>query len=158
MDNLRIVRDTREKVDFWDFSYAGHDMIDSALKSGDYSLEGYEDQISIERKKSTGELSGNLGIKIKQFRNELERLRSYKVKYVLCEFSISDVLNFPQNSGIPKKLWSKLRMSGAYMSKLIQELSDEYDIIFLFCDDKTCAEETAIQIFKEFIDKYGKSN
>lgn len=150
---MKIIIDSREKVDYWEFSYAGHEEITKGLLSGDYSIEGYETEIGLERKRSTGELANNLGSKIKQFRAELERLQSYKVKYVILEFSLEDLLGFPNNSGIPRKRWKYLRMSGKYMIKLIEELSDQYGIEFLYCNNKIEAEQTALQILESFYEE-----
>lgn len=147
---FKIVIDSREKVDFWEFSHAGYETIIKGLKSADYSIEGFEDQISIERKKTPAELATNLGKQIVRFRNELERLRSYKVKYVLLEFSLQDLLVYPIGSDVPRKLWKFIKMNGKYMVKLVDELAAEYDIQFLYCNDKSEAEATALKILENF--------
>lgn len=147
-----IIRDSREKVDFWRFDQYEEckGEIVKGLKSADYSIEGYEDEISLERKRTTGELATNLGSKLTQFRAELERLQSYNIRYVLLEFTLEDLLAFPENSGIPKKTWGKLKMSGKYMAKLINELSEQFKVEFVFCGNKDNAENIAFEILKEF--------
>lgn len=155
---MKIIIDSREQVDFWEFSHAGYETIVKGLKSADYSIEGFEDQISIERKKTPAELAQNLGKYITRFRNELERLRTYKVKYVLLEFSLNDLLIYPIGSDVPRKLWKFIKMNGKYMVKLVDELAAEYDIQFLYCNNKSEAEATALQILETFYAEVSNEN
>ena len=143
-----LLQDNKEKVGYWDLSFgeqfAGKEVVH--LKTGDYTIKGMEDIVCLERKKTTGEISLNLGIKWETFKAELERMQTYKYKYVICEFTINDVLFFPANSGVPKFLWPKLRMSGKFMLSRINELSETYGVEFIFAGSKQNAEAKAIEI------------
>lgn len=147
-----IKQDTREKQP-WTFDwYDGvQEIRRCTVKVGDYTLEGFEEIVAIERKRSTGELSINFGRKRKQFLAEMERMRNYRWKYVICEFPEENLENFPENSGIPKRDWKYLRMNGGYIRRTIHELSEEYGVAFLFCQNPFEAQDEVIKIFQEVI-------
>jgi len=111
-----ILKDTREKQG-WDFesSEKCEAQIDIGLKTGDYTLEGLETSLCIERKASTGELAMNLGKKRKTFEAEIERMSHFRWAYIICEFSIDDLMMFPERSGIPQSKWRFIRMNGKFM-------------------------------------------
>ena len=145
-----ILKDTREK-NGWSF-----DAFDKCLavarwglKTGDYTARGLEKDLVIERKASTGELAMNLGKKRKAFEAEIERMSDFRWKYILCEFSIDDLMNFPQNSGIPKKQLQYVRMNGKFMWKKLCEYQEQSGVEVVFCDSKLDAEARAMLIFEE---------
>lgn len=54
VDKFSIIRDTREK-EGWNFDFYSSCAIESrGLKTGDYTLEGLEEILCIERKANTG--------------------------------------------------------------------------------------------------------
>lgn len=54
------------------------------LKTGDYSVQGYEDKIAIERK-SLQDFVGCCGHSRERFDREIERLRNYKFRAIVIE-------------------------------------------------------------------------
>ena len=50
-----IIQDTREQSPF-DFSFYDCDVSIATLKTGDYTIEGYEEIVCIERKKSASKI------------------------------------------------------------------------------------------------------
>lgn len=148
-----ILRDTREKQP-WSFDW--YDDVKEirvcTLKTADYTMAGYEDIISVERKRSTGELAINFGTKRRQFVAELERMQSIKYRYIVCEFPIERLSEFPRNSGIPEKDWKKLRMNGGYIRKTIRDFSTDYNVTFLFCSSPFEAQDEVYKIFQNVID------
>jgi hypothetical protein len=145
-----VLRDTREKTG-WDFKT--HDkcraVVDWGLKTGDYTVRGLEKHLVVERKASTGELAMNLGKKRSAFEAEIKRMDNFRWKYILCEFSIDDLMNFPQNSGIPKKQLQYVRMNGKFMWKKLCEYQEQHGVQIVFCDNKINAQERAMFIFDE---------
>lgn len=140
-----ILRDKREKIP-WTFDfYNDVDVIDYSLKTADYSLKGFEDSFGIERKRSTNEISINLGIKKKQFEAELERFSHFRFAYVICEFPMSYLDTFPVNSGIPESRWKSIRINKNYMKMQIGRMSAKYQIEFIFCKDPQHAENVAYE-------------
>lgn len=145
-----ILKDTREK-NGWSFNAFDKCLAVArwGLKTGDYTARGLERDLVIERKASTGELAMNLGKKRKAFEAEIERMSDFRWKYILCEFSIDDLMNFPQNSGIPKKQLQYVRMNGKFMWKKLCEYQEQSGVEVVFCDSKLDAEARAMLIFEE---------
>lgn len=99
-----IVADTREQEQY---TFAGWkaDATDGGdvmtvrverrtLKSGDYSLSGYETRVAVERK-SCADLYGTLGGGRDRFERELERLDEYEFAVVMIEASWETILCEP---------------------------------------------------------------
>jgi hypothetical protein len=150
-----IIQDTREKYP-WDFSFYDAETKIKGLKTGDYSLCGFENNICIERKRNTGEIAINLGFKWKQFSNELLRMCLFNHKIIICEFSEELLDCFPKKSGIPENKWSKIRMSPGFLKKQLYSIKDTYDIDIIFCPTKEQAEQQAYQFLKESYEKETK--
>ena len=91
-----VIKDTREQ-DGWFFSpydrCSGMEV--STMKTGDYTIKGYEDLVCVERKGSVTEIATNLGKKKKTFQAEMERMKAFDFRFILLEFSASDVLDYP---------------------------------------------------------------
>jgi ERCC4-type nuclease len=128
--NRKVIIDTKEKSGYWDYE----NSIFKNLKTGDYTLEGLEEHLCIERKKTTGEIANNASEK--RFIKQLTRMKNYPHRYILFEFSLDDVLRFPEGSTIPKKIWPKLRINGQFLYRFIIEMSVFYGIQTFFCGDK----------------------
>ena len=145
-----ILKDTREK-NGWNFCSFDRciAVADWGLKTGDYTAKGLEKHLVIERKDSTGELAMNLGKKRKAFESEVERMSNFRWKYIIMEFSIDDLMNFPENSGIPKKQRQYVRMNGKFMWKKLREYEEDYGVELIFAQDKENAEQRAMIIFDE---------
>ena len=145
-----VLKDTREK-NGWDFDSSNKCLAVArwGFKTGDYTVRGLEKDLVIERKASTGELAMNLGKKRKAFESEMERMSKFRWKYIICEFSIDDLMNFPENSGIPKKNLLYVRMNGRFMWKKLCEYQEKYNVEVVFSGDKQTAEERAMIIFDE---------
>ena len=145
-----ILKDTREK-NGWNFESSERCLAVAnwGLKTGDYTARGLEKELVIERKASTGELAMNLGKKRKAFEAEIERMSNFRWRYVLCEFCIDALMNFPVNSGIPEKQLQFVRMNGKFMWKKLCEYQEQHGVQVIFCDNKQNAEDRAIMIFDQ---------
>jgi len=150
-DPFTIIIDTREQIP-WEFGY--HNTAKMKLDTGDYSIQGYEDTIAIERKKSVSELATNLSES--RFKDVLERLSKIKHPYMVFEFDIDEVYRFPVGSDIPKRLWDKLRISGNYIVKRLIEIQLEYNIQIIFCGDASNAERYTVSLMKRIYERYNK--
>lgn len=151
-----IIQDNQEKIP-WNFAFYGIEQITKSLNTGDYTLQGYEDVLCIERKSSTGELANNIGMKWAPFKRELERMYDFPEKYLICEFPESNIFNFPLYSTIPKSAWPKMKITANFLCSRIALIQEKYNITVLFADDKFDAEKIAINIFKEIINKYERN-
>ena len=154
-NNIIVIQDTREQYP-WDFSFFGYTQAHKCLKTGDYTLAGFEDKLSIERKKSTGELALNIGSKSKAFYAELERMRKFEYRYLILEFSEEALKEFPNNSGIPKKAQAKLRISANYLMSCVEKIRSQYDVEVIFAGSRDNAINHVINIFNEIIKNNGQ--
>jgi DNA excision repair protein ERCC-4 len=144
-----IIKDTREQQG-WDFpprdSCAGMEI--GTLRTGDYTLKGSENLICIERKKTPTEVAGNLGRKKKPFEAEMQRMSKFKYPFIICEFSMTDLLEYPENSSIPMSKRTNTMITGRYMLRCLLEYQLEYNIKILFCDNATHAATVAASLMK----------
>ncbi len=141
---MKIIVDTREqqpwRFDIWDCKTKS-----AKLDYGDYSIEGLERYVSIERKKSTGELALNLGKQRERFFRELEELSKFPHAYLICEFPAEHFETFPVNSTIPKFQWKTLKMNKgaiAFHWKKVQAMN----INIIHCDNAMDANMKAYEI------------
>lgn len=148
---MKIIIDTREKEDIFYFkSYANVETINRCMRTADYSVDGYEHIVVIDRKKTLNELYTNLVADSKRFNKEVERMKDITYSYFVCCFPYSQLESFPINSGIPKFRWKYLKASGAYLRKRIKEIEEEYpNIKFIFCNNHFEGESITYQILKE---------
>jgi hypothetical protein len=149
---VEIIRDTREKVGYWDFSSC--DFCDTmsigGMKTGDYTVAG----LDIERKKSVAEIANN--ITAAHFIKALERMSTYPHKFIVCEFSIDDILKFPIGSTVPRRLWEKIRVRGDYIMREMCNFQLKYDIHIVYAGDVDNAMTVAGHIFKRTHAKYSR--
>jgi len=152
---LNIIVDTREKKNFFLFkSYEDVETTRKPLKTGDYSLIGYENKITIDRKETTGELQLCFGGSWKRFRREIERMSAFEEAYILCSFPYDFLTMFPENSQIPKRRWKYLRTNGSFLKWRYKSIEEEFpNIKFIFSESNQEAENTAYNILREFYDK-----
>jgi ERCC4-type nuclease len=150
-DPFTIIVDTREQLP-WEFGF--HITAKKKLDTGDYSIEGFEHLLAIERKKSASEIANN--ITESRFKDVLDRLGRIPHSFILMEFDIEDIYNFPVGSDVPKKLWDKLKISGNYIMKDLVEAQLNHNIHILYCGCAETAERVAVGIMKRIYEKYGK--
>jgi hypothetical protein len=149
-DPFTIIVDTREQMP-WEFGF--HNTAKRKLDTGDYSMEGFESIFTIERKKSVSEIANN--ITESRFKDVLERMGQIPHSFMIMEFSLDEIYQFPIGSDVPKKMWDKLRISGNYIIKYLIEAQLNYNIHILFCDDAENAERVAVSLMKRIYEKYG---
>lgn len=150
-DTFTIIVDTREQLP-WEFE--GHATSSKKLDTGDYSIEGMEDIFCIERKRSVAEIANN--ISEKRFIDVLDRMSKYQHKFILLEFTLNNVLDYPLGSSVPKKVWSSLKINSKYILKYLTMISIKYGVHTLYCGNKDNAETMALSIMKRMFEIYGK--
>lgn len=124
LPSYTIIRDTREAPGhgwFWDKNtnpkqrppICGGTII-KTMKTGDYTLLGYEDVLCIERKISYAELWGNYAER-ERFQDQMERMSVFKHKMVIIETQLTkDVFSLspPQlKTGVPGRALTRWLMS-----------------------------------------------
>lgn len=153
MDPFTVIIDTREQTP-WEFGF--HTTSKRKLDTGDYSIEGFESIFTIERKRSVSEIANN--VTERRFKDELERMSKIPHAFILMEFDVDELYDFPVGSDIPKKMWDKLRITGNYIMKYLVEAQLNYNVHILFCGSSENAEKTAVSIMKRIYEKYGQKN
>ena len=93
---MTVVADTREQTPF-EFSQ-GVLVVRRALATGDYSLEGLENEVAFERK-NIDDLVNTLIHGWRRFAEELTRLQAMKHKAVVVEASVADIIQHRYRSG-----------------------------------------------------------
>jgi len=90
----KLIIDTREKTP-WDFDGddAFEEVVYRKLDAGDYSLEGLEEVVSIERKASADELLNNFFTNPDRFYAEMDRMDHYLFKFVIIEQDLETIMN-----------------------------------------------------------------
>ena len=148
-----IIKDTREQegYTFEPSSSRYHTckgMVSRKLDTGDYSIEGLEDKLCIERKASVVEFANNGGHDQVRFLKEIERMKDFRYKFLVLEFSLTDLMKFPEGSSIPEGDWGKLKVTNKFMLKMIMEFQLYKNINVLFCDSKKNAKWAVLSIIK----------
>lgn len=148
-DEFTIIVDTREQNP-WEFGH--HVTARQKLDTGDYAIEGLEHLLCIERKQSVSEIANN--ITEKRFVDVLERMGEIPHRFMLFEFDLQDVYDFPMGSDIPKSKWNKLRVSSNYIMKYLSLINTNYNIHTMFCGDAGNAEKMAVRLMRTVYGKY----
>lgn len=150
-----VVKDTREQDGYFFSEFntcAG--MVEEKLDTGDYSIKGMEDKICIERKGCVEELAVNLGQKKHAFLAEIERMNSFPHKFIVLEFSLEDLIKFPDETRIPVKNKASLKITGKYMLKCLFEFQLYNNVQILFCGNKYNAFLAVSSILKRVNEMY----
>jgi ERCC4-type nuclease len=145
---MKIIVDTREKYPLT-FSWFSVETISKKLDTGDYTLDGHENELCIDRKASISELYTNMFKDYIRFKKELERMGPFKEKYIVCEFPYYHVSDFPLY-GIPNSKISALKFNAGHLIDKIEHIKEKYGVEFIFCDDRHEAERQIYELLKEF--------
>lgn len=127
----KIIIDTREKDPL-----PITNTISKKLDYGDYSLEGKEDELAVERKSAADFYSS---ISKANFWKELHMMGKMKKAYLLLELSEVDIINFP--STLPLKFRKKLRVKPPYVLSMIPYIKNNYNIKVILAGDRFQAAE-----------------
>lgn len=135
-----VVQDTREKNP-WDFS---DDAKFAAVKVekldyGDYSIEGLEDVVVIERKADANELFQNFAHHRTRLEAEFERMRDCMVKFIVIEQTLEDLLRPENYFAIQQrrvKTSTNPRFAPALVINALQEAAMIHNIHIIFAGKK----------------------
>jgi hypothetical protein len=149
-----VIRDTREKVgQGWTFSKTESckGTVVETMKTGDYTLRGFEKILCIERKGAISEFANNLTES--RFERELERMQNFPVAILLLEFDYESLMTWPQSSTMSKFQQSTIRLSRWYLQQRFWKLKLQFPTIdFVFVGK--WGHEVASCLFKRVIENY----
>jgi len=129
-----IIVDTREKLPWdWEDDDAFASVIYRKLDAGDYSIEGLEDVIFIERKASVDELYNNFTTGKKRLAAEFDRVTDHRVKIFIIEETCEDILN-PRKYYVNKKKINRKspKMPPAVVASSLTNLVLEQNVHVIF--------------------------
>jgi len=87
---MRVVVDTREQSP-WTFEGQSIETVRSKLDTGDYSVEGLTNRVTIERK-SLADWTGTVLRDRARFYRELERMRAFDFRCVIIEVGVREIM------------------------------------------------------------------
>lgn len=134
-NQFSVIIDSREQRPY---QYNG--AVVRALQAGDYSAEGVEEYIAIERK-SKADAYGTIGRGRKRFIRELEKLAKYEYSAIVIECSLSDFLIPP--------LRSKLSPKSAINSLIAWSV--RYGVHVFFADNRRISRALVYRILEKYI-------
>ena len=141
MTNLRIIIDTRETHAYTFASINPQPVkIYKGLETGDYSLEGFESEITIERK-TLADLFGSTGTGRERFEREFIRMKNFDYAAVVIEAGLDDIfINPPEHSSMSRKSVFRTLISW----------SIRYGVKIWPCPDRNFAERLTYLILKRW--------
>jgi methyltransferase-like protein len=151
MKSYEVVRDTREQENNgWIFTPDTKCLgtVTTKLDTGDYTLKGFEKDFIIERKGRLSEWAHN--INEKRFEQELERLESFKWPFIILEFTMQDLMNWPKNCGIPKEKIKDIKVSSKFILMRTNEIMIKYKTKIIFAG--LYGKEMATSLFKRVME------
>lgn len=149
LKSFTVLVDDREKCP-WNLPYKTEKK---RLKTGDYTIKGFENIIAIEKKSGLIELLNNLANGYRStFERFLKRLGEYPVKCivvegVLSEFSINCALSY-----IRCKSGGKARLTAKSIYYWVGEISIKYGIPVVFVEKGVCP-DLLPEIFRAAFEK-----
>lgn len=139
---ITIVQDTREQTPLSFHNFRGVESVRSGLKTGDYSVQGYEDRICFERK-SVSDAVSTLVSGHERFLREMERMQSFKAKYILIEHSPTVLFQYCLKHGWQKKFDMIIQSLLAYAT--------HYGVRVRFCKDREDMANYIVKKAREFV-------
>lgn len=146
-----VICDTREKHPFdfeEDEAFAG--VTHRKLDTGDYSIEGLESILIIERKASANELLSNFLTNKERFYATLERMKGIKHKFLIVEQTCENIFN-PLSYHIRGR-FAKSSMPPAIVFENLIKVMTEYGVHVIFAGKKAKAMTKMIllKIYNEY--------
>lgn len=129
-----VVIDSREQQ-----PYKFENAITKSLKTGDYSILGFEDRITVERKTKEDAYT-SLGAERARFEKELVRLSQYDYSAIVIESNLADFLSAPAFTKMNPK---------AAMNSLVS-WSVKYKVSVFFASDRTHAKALVYRILEKY--------
>lgn len=141
-----LIRDTREQTGYLFAFIEPRPIVEvKKLDTGDYSIKGMENLITVERK-SLSDLYQTLGKGRKRFKKELERMNKIKHSFLIIEASLHTILREPpaRSAMDPKKVFRSLLA-----------FAMDYNVSIWPCENRGMAEKTCFIILDRFWRKHG---
>ena len=63
-------------------------------------------------------------------------------------------MKYPKDSGIPRKMWRRIKVRGKFIMMKLAEIQDEYGVDVRFCGDRITLKETTIALLRDTYENY----
>lgn len=146
---LVIIEDSREQTPLDFKGMRGVEVVRQGLKTGDYSIQGYETQLCFERK-SVPDLVGTLIGGHERFLREMERMNDFDTKYILIEHTAGTVYRYCERHGWEYKFDTIIQSLLAY--------AYHYGVRVRFCKDREDMAKYIVSKSREFLKGKGAEN
>ena len=123
-------------------------LLVDGIRTGDYSIQGYERKITIERK-TVADLYSSLSQRRVKFMEEMERVQHFDCKALVIEGTYDQVIN-PARGSYTKK-YSRMDRNSVLGS--LVKINMEYGITVIFAGNRRNGEEWTLHTLKMFFKK-----
>lgn len=143
-----IIIDTREQKPFLfqNIKPEPPAIIRKGLKTGDYSIVGFEDKITCE-KKEINDLFSSMGRNRIRFEKEMVRLATFDYAALIIESSLAGIFTNPP---------SRSKMSSKAVFRSLLSWSIKYNVHVWPAWDRDSGEKITYLLLKNFYDNYMK--
>lgn len=145
-----ILADTRDKKPWYfeeDEYFKG--TARKKVDYGDYSIEGLEDLIFIERKASCAELAKN--ITEDRFHRLLNTGSNFKYKYIIVECPLQNLLEYPAHENFSNEIKQKIKIHPNLLLAYIVKVMITYDIHIIFAGNAKGGQKLAYRILRQIL-------
>ncbi len=152
-NSFTVIVDTREKQP-WELNSArvlGREF--RKLDTGDYTVEGLEDKLCIDRKANVNEIAGN--ITQVRFKKELVRIKEFPHAFLILEASAQDVLDYPHSSNLPPKILKKIKINGNFLMRCLNRMQIKYNFNIIYAGNRENAQRIAVNLMEDVLELYG---
>ncbi len=147
MDETVLI-DTRERKEY---SFRDVEVVRTGLKTGDYTIEGFEDVFAVERK-SLNDLANTLGGGRDRFEKELERAEAFE-KFVVVIEAEKSMLYDRDNSGGCPHYYSNIHPNSIIGT--VEKWPKKYDTLeFEWAGDRDSARNRTRELLEEWYEEY----
>lgn len=153
MDNFTIIIDTREQLPIIP---KGISIIRDKLETGDYSINGFRDKITIERK-SPEDFLQSISWDRPRFKKVLERMSKFERAYLLIESSLESLLegieikkNFKSENKIKPLNKQKIGVHPESIFGTIISINVRFGIPVIFAKNKHEAQKYLVSILQKY--------
>jgi ERCC4-type nuclease len=139
---MKIIQDAREQIPyaFEHSRYAGVVVEEGSLPTGDYSLQGLENHVAVERK-SLDDLIACLSQGRERFERELIRAQGLEAFLVVVEAHFVDLARGEYRS----------RMDGHAAAQSVLAFMARYRVPFFFAGSRAAAEYATFSFLKQYL-------
>ena len=153
-ESFTVLVDTREKKPWTLASSRILGMEHRKLDTGDYTIKGYEHLLCIDRKASVQEVVNN--VREPRFAKELLRIRKFPHAFLVMEFELDELINFPHNTSLPPKVKKQIRTNGKYLLRCLTRMQIKYNFNIIYAGNRENAQLITINLMEDICERYDK--